>query len=121
MDPHSLCCACCGNECNADNRCSECYTWNSDKWNQVNKYHLKLAAQREKKERKAKASSSFFGFSPLMPVPLMYLSSSFDLAVVSAVAASVDSYKVTYAALTPIVSVSLSSSLIPSTSAEPPR
>ena len=77
---------------------------------------LPLAAQREEKQQKAKASSysSFSGFYPLT------LSSSFDLAVISTVAASVDSYKVMDAASTLIVSASLCSSTL-STSAEPPR
>ena len=49
----------------------------------------------------------FFGFSPSMLVPLTCLFLSFDLAVISAVAASFDSCKVTYATSSLIVSASL--------------
>ena len=49
----------------------------------------------------------FFGFSPSMLVPLTCLFLSFDLAVISAVAASFDSRKVTYATSSLIVSASL--------------
>ena len=95
-NPHSLCTACRGKECNTDNLCGECYMWSK-----VSVYRIKLASQREKKERKGKvaAASSFSGFSSSMPVPLKCLLTSFETAVVSTVAASIDTCQVTYTAL----------------------
>ena len=79
-EPHLLCVACWGKECNIDDKCGDCHDWKGEMWHKVSSYHSKLAMQRErKKERKAKAASShssFSGFSPSMPVPHCELSSS---------------------------------------------
>ena len=75
----------------------------------------KLAAQRE---RKAKSSSSISGFSPSMAVPLQSISGSFECAVVSTIASSVDTCHVTCAVSSPIMLASLFTSPVPSVSGE---
>ena len=79
-----------------------------------NRLLSKLAAQREKKkERKAQSfSSSFCWLSTTMPVPLTCLAASFDSAVVSTVASSLDTCQVTYLMFSPIVLMSSFVSLI---------
>ena len=53
-DPHSLCTNCLRKECNIEDRCSNCHDWSDEMWNKVSTCRIKLAVQREKKERKAK-------------------------------------------------------------------
>ena len=77
-DPNLFCISCRGKGCKADSQCGDGHDWDDKMWHKVNDHHMKLAAPREKKEeRKAKAVllSSFFGFSPTMPIPLCELSS----------------------------------------------
>ena len=72
----------------------------------MGEYLAKLSMQREwKKDRRVKAtfSSSFSGFSPVMPVPLCQLSSPCDNIVVISVALSA-AFVVNFAASSPVVS-----------------
>ena len=72
-DPHLLCISCRGKECNNDDRCEDCHDWDNEMWQKVSAYRSELAVQHEKKDRKAKSSSSsssLSGFFPSMPVPL---------------------------------------------------
>ena len=71
-------------------------------WQKVSDYSVKLAAQKEKKGRKAKLSS-FLGFPPSMPISLSELSCSFDNAVVTTTASSTSVCHVTYAMSSSIV------------------
>ena len=82
-DPHRLCVSCRGKSCHQDDRCDECHEWPEEFCKSVVAeefcksvvaYEEKLLVQHEKKkERKAKSSSSFSGFSPSMSVPLRQL------------------------------------------------
>ena len=56
-------------------------------WNNVSTYRNKLAAQRQKKERKVKASLFLaLFFSPAVPIPLAELSMSYGNVVITSVA-----------------------------------
>ena len=83
-EPRLLYSSCRGEECNIDDGCGDYYFWDDDMWQKVNKYHAKLALERNAKA--ASSSSSFSGFTLSMPVPLCNLSFSFDSAVVTSVA-----------------------------------
>ena len=78
-DPHRLCVSCRGKSCHQDG-CHECpeefckSVVAKEFCKSVVAYEEKLLVQHEKKkERNAKSSSSFSGFSPSMPVPLRQL------------------------------------------------
>ena len=76
-NPHRLCVTCRGKSC-IDNWCAEFHEWSEEHCRDVAAYAVKLSVQCEKKkEGKAKSwSSSFYGFSPTMPVPLSQLAST---------------------------------------------
>ena len=92
-------------------------------WAKVSDYRAKLAVQRKKKERKVKtsSSSSFSGLAPSMPVPLHNLYGSFDSAIVSTIATSADTYRISYTASSLIMSASPFISPVLSISVEPSR
>ena len=90
-----------------DDCCEECHDWSDERCQYVDEYVAKLLLHQEKKrERKVKASSpssSFSGFSSIMPVPLCQLPSPSDSGIVMTTPSS-SVCAVTYSASALIVS-----------------
>ena len=96
-DPHRLCVACPGKSCTSYDLCEECHDWAIEHCNEVAEYVEKLSLQcKRKKERKTKSSSSFYDFSPSIPVLLGQLPSPAGSRVVTVCALSSSVCAVTY-------------------------
>ena len=79
-DSHDHSTDCCGKSCNDNDYCENCNSWTDEKWERVNAYYKKFAAQYERKrERKAysKSSSSSGFFSPsILHIPVSGISAN---------------------------------------------